>query len=98
MICALHSSNECLSMLLNIGRVDIHMIDSNKLSAYQMALNNKNQLAVKMLMDYENGLKKGKSLNTEYLSEEIKYSKAKIGLCESVYSYIVDCLLCGGYL
>ena len=29
-------------MLLNIGRVDIHMIDSNKLSAYQMALNNKN--------------------------------------------------------
>jgi hypothetical protein len=35
-----------------MGGVDIHLIDANKLSAYQMALNCKNEKALKLLMEY----------------------------------------------
>ena len=52
MLCALSGSNDCLQILLAAGGVDIHLIDGNKLSAYQIALNSKNEGAVKMLMGY----------------------------------------------
>lgn len=52
MLCALTGSNNCLKELLEAGGIDIHLIDGNKLSAYQMALNSKNEKAVKMLMEY----------------------------------------------
>jgi ankyrin repeat protein len=42
MLCALNHSNQCLALLLNMGAVDIHLIDANKFSAYQIALNCKN--------------------------------------------------------
>lgn len=52
MICALSQSNQCLMWLLKTGGVDIHLIDGNKLSAYQMALNCKNEVALKLLMEF----------------------------------------------
>jgi hypothetical protein len=58
MICALSHSNECLSLLLRLGAVDIHLIDGNKLSAYQIALNCKNEFALKLLMEFENKSKR----------------------------------------
>ena len=42
MLCTLTASNKCLQSLLAGGGIDIHLIDSNKLSAYQIALNSKN--------------------------------------------------------
>ena len=63
MLCALTGSNNCLKWLLLAGGIDIHLIDTNKLSAYQMALNAKNEKAVKMLMEYQNGSKKTKVAN-----------------------------------
>jgi ankyrin repeat protein len=42
MICALSQGNQCIALLLKLGAVDIHLIDENKLSAYQIALNCKN--------------------------------------------------------
>lgn len=42
MICILAQSHTALEYLLRMGGVDIHLIDANKLSAYQMALNCKN--------------------------------------------------------
>lgn len=50
MLCALNHSNECMGLLLGMGAVDIHLIDANKLSAYQIALNCKNEQALKLLM------------------------------------------------
>lgn len=52
MLCSLCGSNDALKVLLDYGGVDIHLIDSNKLSAYQISLNAKNEAAIKMLMDY----------------------------------------------
>jgi hypothetical protein len=63
MLCVLSHAESSLETLLRAGGVDIHIIDSNKLSAYQLALNCKNQPAVRMLMDYENASKKTKLIN-----------------------------------
>jgi ankyrin repeat protein len=64
MLCALTGSNDCLKVLLEAGGVDIHVIDSNKLSAYQTALNSKNDEAVKMLLQYESRPKRNQMANT----------------------------------
>jgi hypothetical protein len=48
----MENSNLCLELLLKAGGIDIHLIDSNKLSPYQIALNAKNQRAIRLLMDY----------------------------------------------
>lgn len=58
MLASLTRGNDCLALLLRIGAVDIHLIDANKLSAYQMALNSKNEVALKLLMDYSNKSKR----------------------------------------
>ena len=63
MLCALAGSNDCLKLLLEAGGIDIHGIDSNKLSAYQIALNSKNEGAVKMLLQYESRSKRNQLVN-----------------------------------
>ena len=80
-LCSLTGSNECLKYLLEAGGVDIHLIDSNKLSAYQIALNSKNEKAVKLLMEYENGSRKSKIINIKLLEEPIELKPNKSNFC-----------------
>lgn len=54
-----------------MGAVDIHLIDANKLSAYQIALNCKNEQALKLLMEFENKSKREKQTNHSLLSQEL---------------------------
>lgn len=95
MICTLSQSDSTLEYLLSMGGVDIHLIDTNKLSAYQMALNCKNEKALKLLMEYENRSKRERTVNTE-LAKEIVLARSKHGWCESLYKCLLDCLTCGG--
>jgi vancomycin resistance protein YoaR len=81
MLCSLTGSNDCLTYLLDAGGIDIHLIDSNKLSAYQIALNSKNNKAVKLLMDYESGSRKNKIINIRLLEQPIELKPNKSNIC-----------------
>ena len=63
MLAVLCHSNDCLKLLLQMGGIDIHLIDNNKLSTYQLALNSKNEEAVRLLMEYETGNRRPKYIN-----------------------------------
>jgi len=38
--------------MLGYGGVDIHLIDSKKMTAYEVAINYNNEKAIKMLMNF----------------------------------------------
>ena len=80
MLCSLTGSNDSLKILLDYGGIDIHLIDSNKLSAYQIAMSSKNENAVRMLMEYE-GSKKAQHIEKEKLNQDIDLVPGKISLC-----------------
>jgi hypothetical protein len=90
MLCSLTGSNDSLKILLDYGGIDIHLIDSNKLSAYQIAMSSKNENAVRMLMEYE-GSKKAQHIEKEKLNQDIDLVPGKISLCESIYRCLFDC-------
>lgn len=69
MLCVLNNSNDCLQLLLEVGGIDIHVIDSNKLSAYNLALNSKNETAIKLLLQYEGKPKRNQLVNREFLTQ-----------------------------
>jgi hypothetical protein len=85
-----------MGLLLSMGAVDIHLIDANKLSAYQIALNCKNEQALKLLMDFENKSKREKQTNHNLLSQELELRRGRIGWCETFYKCLLDCITCGG--
>ena len=83
-----------MALLLGMGAVDIHLIDANKLSAYQIALNCKNEQALKLLMDFENKSKRAKQTNHSLLSQELELKRGRIGWCETFYRCLLDCITC----
>lgn len=71
MIAALNFSHNFLEILLHYGGIDIHKINNNKLTTYQIAVNAQNERAVKLLMGYENKSKKSQIINKTRLSEPV---------------------------
>ena len=67
MLCTLTGSNDCLMLILEIGGVDIHTIDNNKQTAYNIDLNSKNMVAVSLLMNHEAKSKRNQCVNREML-------------------------------
>ena len=63
MVAIVNRSHKALEVLLNYGGIDIHVIDSNKMTPYEVALNYKNDTAIRLLMSYEATSKKKEYLN-----------------------------------
>ena len=52
MIAILHDSNLFIEEVLDYGGVDIFLVDNNKITAYQMAISQKNEVAIRKLVEY----------------------------------------------
>lgn len=57
-ISIINRSHKALDTILRCGGVDIHLLDEHKMSAYEIALNYKNDKAIRLLMNYECKIKK----------------------------------------
>ena len=57
-VAIIHRSHKALEVLLGYGGIDIHVIDNHKMTPYEIALNYKNDIAIRILMSYESTSKK----------------------------------------
>lgn len=57
-ISIINRAEKVLESILNLGGVDIHILDEHKMSPYEIALNYKNDVAIRLLMGYESKTKK----------------------------------------
>lgn len=52
MVAVIYKSHALLKSMLEFGGVDIFLVDSNRVTAYQMAISSQNEYATKKLVDY----------------------------------------------
>ena len=52
MVSVIYTSNHSLKAMLEIGAVDIFLVDNNRTTAYQMAISARNDFAITNLMEY----------------------------------------------
>ena len=80
MISIINFSHEAFSLLLEMGGSDTQLTDNKKMTAYDLALNYKNESAIRELMSYESmNRKRGNFPNDELLLKPIDpelYSEA----------------------
>lgn len=69
MVSILYDSREFLQKMLSYGGCDIFLINNSKMTAYQLAVSNKNELAIKLLIEYEHDNRHKAYINTNKLSE-----------------------------
>ena len=83
--------------MLTCGGVDIHVIDENKMSPYEIALNYRNDQAIRLLMSYQSKTKKKEYINEEFLSETVVFPKKNINFREKCANYLLCCISLGFY-
>ena len=67
MVAIINESNDALSTILKYGAVDIGATDCKRMTAYELAINYKNEQAIRVLMNYENQSRKQKQVNKPLL-------------------------------
>ena len=70
-VAIINRAHKALEVFLGYGGIDIHVIDGNKMTPYEIALNYKNDTAIRLLMSYESTSKKKHYLNRKALMEPI---------------------------
>ena len=71
MIAIINRAHKALEVFLGYGGIDVHVIDGNKMTPYEIALNYKNDTAIRLLMNYESPSKKNHYLNNKALMEPV---------------------------
>ena len=79
-----------------MGGTDTQCIDNKHMTAYDLALNYKNEFAIRELMTYEsNNKKRGDFLNEEMLMKSVESELYAEGSCyANMFNCFVDCFLC----
>lgn len=62
-VAVLNRAHEVLERVLELGGADIHVLDEHKMSPYEIALNCKNDRAIRLLMNYEAKTRKKQFVN-----------------------------------
>ena len=95
-VAIINRSHRALEVLLSYGGIDIHVIDSSKMTPYEISLNYKNDKAIRLLMSYEATSKKKEYLNKEALREPVKIESSE-RCCDSLWDCLFGCLNIGFY-
>lgn len=62
-IAVINRAHQVLERVLELGGADIHLLDGHKMSPYEIALNYKNDKAIRLLMNYESKTRKKQFIN-----------------------------------
>lgn len=95
-VAIMNRSNQALEILLKYGGIDIHVINIQKRTPYEVALNYKNDIAIRLLMSYESACKKKQYLNRKALKQGVVL-ESKERCCESFLDCLFNCFSFGMY-
>lgn len=81
MVAILYDAKDFMQTLLEYGGVDIFLINNNRLTAYQLAVSNKNEHAIKLLVEYEQVNKHANYIDKERLTQPFMFPDEERACC-----------------
>lgn len=92
-VAIINKSHSSLEKILMCGGVDIHIIDEHKMSPYEIALNYRNDRAIRLLMNYQSHTKKKEFINEDFLSQPVVFPTPT--RCNQILNCLVNCISLG---